>query len=83
MIRRNLSISQKNYIKEIHSGFVSLIQMIESVFNPETNHAFGHGEAIRWILKDDKNITIGRVAAFIDTGQVSCQQATHRRNGIL
>jgi GNAT superfamily N-acetyltransferase len=39
---------------------------IESVFNPVTNHAFGHGEATRWILKDSNNITIGRVAAFID-----------------
>jgi hypothetical protein len=38
----------------------------ESVFNPVTNQAFGHGEAIRWILKDSNNITIGRVAAFID-----------------
>jgi hypothetical protein len=38
----------------------------ESVFNPNINHAFGHGEAIRWILKDSNNITIGRVAAFID-----------------
>jgi GNAT superfamily N-acetyltransferase len=39
---------------------------IESVFNPTKNHTFGHGNAIRWILKDDKKNTIGRVAAFID-----------------
>jgi hypothetical protein len=39
---------------------------VESVFNPDTNHAFGHGQAIRWILKDNKDVTIGRVAAFID-----------------
>ena len=39
---------------------------LESVFNPGTNHAIRHGEAIRWILKDENNITIGRVAAFID-----------------
>ncbi len=48
-----------NWVCQLDSG-------VESVFNPETNHAFGHGEAIRWILKDEKNITIGRVAAFID-----------------
>ena len=39
---------------------------IESVFNPAMNHTFGHGEAIRWILKDDNKNTIGRIAAFID-----------------
>jgi hypothetical protein len=39
---------------------------IESVFDPAKNPAFGHGEAARWILKDDDNKTIGRIAAFID-----------------
>jgi len=39
---------------------------IESVFDPLKNNTFRHGEAIRWILKDDENGTIGRVAAFID-----------------
>jgi hypothetical protein len=38
----------------------------ESVFDPKRNQAFRHGEAVRWILKDDSNTTIGRVAAFID-----------------
>ena len=40
---------------------------VESVFDPSKNHNFKHGEAIRWILKDDENHTIGRIAAFIDT----------------
>jgi hypothetical protein len=39
---------------------------IESVFDPSKNHNFKHGEAIRWILKDNDNHTIGRIAAFID-----------------
>jgi hypothetical protein len=39
---------------------------IESVFDPKKNHTFIHGEATRWILKDDNGITIGRIAAFID-----------------
>jgi len=39
---------------------------INSVFDPLKNHTFGHGEATRWILKDDKDNTIGRIAAFID-----------------
>jgi GNAT superfamily N-acetyltransferase len=38
---------------------------LESVFDPERNHTFGHGEAVRWILREN-NKTIGRLAAFID-----------------
>jgi hypothetical protein len=39
---------------------------IESAFDPSKNTAFGHGEAARWILKDDDGRNIGRIAAFID-----------------
>jgi hypothetical protein len=39
---------------------------VEGVFDPSKNHTFKNGEAIRWILKDENNMTIGRVAAFID-----------------
>jgi hypothetical protein len=39
---------------------------VESVFDPMKNHSFKHGKAIRWILRDDKNQVIGRIAAFID-----------------
>ncbi len=39
---------------------------IESVFDIGLNPSFRHGEAIRWILRDDNGRTIGRVAAFID-----------------
>jgi hypothetical protein len=39
---------------------------IESVFDKEKNKAFRHGECVRWILIDDKNETIGRVAAFVN-----------------
>jgi len=39
---------------------------LESVFDPSINHTFLHGEAVRWILKDDNGVTIGRIAAFID-----------------
>lgn len=39
---------------------------IEAIFNPEKNHSFEHGKAIRWILKDNTGKTIGRVAGFLD-----------------
>ncbi len=39
---------------------------IERIFDPSRNHSFEHGVATRWILRDDENRIIGRVAAFID-----------------
>jgi hypothetical protein len=39
---------------------------MESVFDPAVNHTFKHGEAVRWIIKDDNSVTIGRIASFID-----------------
>ncbi len=39
---------------------------IENVFDPKTNKTFRRGELERWILVDDKRITIGRVAAFVN-----------------
>ncbi|MCE2894513.1 MAG: hypothetical protein LW721_08735 [Flammeovirgaceae bacterium] len=39
---------------------------VENVFNPEKNKTYRHGECIRWLLKNDQGVTIGRVAAFID-----------------
>jgi hypothetical protein len=44
---------------------------IESVFDEEKNKTFRHGECIRWILINEKNETIGRVAAFINQKTVS------------
>lgn len=41
-------------------------QDVEKVFTKSGNKFFRHGEAIRWILKDDNNKYIGRIAAFIN-----------------
>lgn len=41
---------------------------IKGVFNPAKNHLFDGGEAIRWILYDQNDIAIGRVAAFYNVG---------------
>ena len=49
----------KSYIRPLD-------QDIEKVFNPKLNKLFRQGECIRWILVDNKNNTIGRVAAFVD-----------------
>lgn len=44
---------------------------IESVFDPKKNKAFRNGECIRWILKNDKGETIGRIAAFVNKKTVN------------
>jgi hypothetical protein len=43
-----------------------LIQDIEKVFDPTKNKAHSKGKVIRWVLKDDSNKAIGRIAAFIN-----------------
>ncbi len=45
---------------------------IEDVFNPEKNRFFQRegADCIRWLLLDDQNRAIGRVAAFIDPATV-------------
>jgi hypothetical protein len=48
-----------NYVRPLDSE-------IESIFDPQRNSFFNHGEAIRWLLVDEKNKVIGRVAAFIN-----------------
>ncbi len=40
--------------------------MVEAIFDPEKNKTFRNGKAIRWILVDENNKTIGRIAAFIN-----------------
>jgi GNAT superfamily N-acetyltransferase len=41
-----------------------LVKDVESVFNPSVNHLFRTGDAIRWLLSDDRGEIVGRVAAF-------------------
>ncbi|MBE2246004.1 MAG: hypothetical protein IAE67_02005 [Candidatus Competibacteraceae bacterium] len=43
-----------------------LKQDVEKVFQSESNKAFRDGNAIRWILIDDHNNVLGRIAAFIE-----------------
>ena len=68
--------------KETKSKFLDLVELIykddeafvrpldvqiEEIFNPATNNFFTHGEAERFILVNDDGVTIGRVAAFINS----------------
>ena len=41
--------------------------VLEGIFDRSSNPFWTHGEAIRWILLNDRQELIGRVAAFINT----------------
>lgn len=43
-----------------------LDKQVEGIFIPGENPFFSHGEAIRWILKNEQGQLVGRVAAFIN-----------------
>ena len=51
--------NEKNWIRPIDKD-------IEGIFHPETNKLFRQGgKAQRWLLKNEKGETIGRIAAFL------------------
>ncbi|WP_421976633.1 hypothetical protein [Roseivirga seohaensis] len=50
--------NEKNWIRPLDKD-------IKAVFDPSKNKNYRNGEAIRWILKNDKGEVIGRLAAFI------------------
>lgn len=60
-IQVNLEVNKNdpNYIRPLDKD-------INDVFNPVKNKTFRHGEAIRWVLKNDEGKLIGRIAAFIN-----------------
>jgi GNAT superfamily N-acetyltransferase len=54
------------------SGWIRpLDKDVETVFDPQSNPCFEHGELIRWILEDSQGKIIGRVAAFYDKRTVN------------
>lgn len=62
-----------NFPKVLYKGDPNWICQLDSsqeaVFDPAKNHSFKNGEAIRWLLKGENKITIGRIAAFIDNSR--------------
>jgi hypothetical protein len=51
--------NEKNWIRPLDKD-------IESVFDKDKNKTFRHGQCIRWILVNNQNLVIGRVAAFVN-----------------
>ncbi len=71
-----IQVQDKKTIAEFHqvpfaiykndpNWVLSLQMMVEDVFNPEKNAGFIHGDARRWIVKNEGK-AIGRIAAFYD-----------------
>lgn len=42
---------------------------IENIFNPKKNSGFQHGDARRWVIKDEQGRLTGRIAAFYDNNK--------------
>src|SRR5213596_1443739 len=60
-LEANVEINKNdpNYIRPLDKDIIE-------VFDPKKNKAFRHGEAVRWILKDEDGKFIGRIAAFVN-----------------
>ena len=58
-----LKVPKKLY-KDDNAWVCPLDSQIENIFDPQKNSSFKEGDASRWILKDEKNKLIGRIAAF-------------------
>jgi hypothetical protein len=52
--------------KDDKNWICPLEQDVEQTFDPKKNHFFEHGICLRWILRNDKDQVIGRVAAFVN-----------------
>jgi hypothetical protein len=65
LVKEFLMLPVRLYKQEFH-WIRPLDKDIESVFDREKNKTFRNGECVRWLLLNDKNETIGRVASFVD-----------------
>jgi hypothetical protein len=63
-VKAFLNLPFKIYKNDNH-WIPHLKQDIEKVFDPSKNKAHNTGKIIRWILTDDNNESIGRIAAFV------------------
>ncbi len=52
--------SEKNWIRPLD-------EEVDAIFDPKKNKSFRQGAAIRWILRDQREKTVGRVAAYYNT----------------
>lgn len=72
-----LQVNDKKHLKLFHKTVASIYEDdenyvypletdIEFVFSPKKNSSFDNGKAARWVVVDEKNQPVGRIAAFFD-----------------
>lgn len=59
LVNIRINKCDKNYIRPLDKD-------IQEVFDPKKNKAFSFGEVIRWVLRDEQDHLIGRIAAFVN-----------------
>ncbi|RDV16305.1 hypothetical protein DXT99_03610 [Pontibacter diazotrophicus] len=59
MMQVRLYKKDPNYIRPLDKD-------VDNVFDPKKNKLLRAGDAVRWVLKDEKGKSIGRVAAFVN-----------------
>lgn len=65
-LRKEFVNFPKQLYKNDSNWVIPLDSEIEAVFDPQKNAAFSKGEAMRWLLVNNNEQIIGRIAAFID-----------------
>ena len=68
-----LDLPKRLYRDEPH-WICPLDQDIENRFHPETNELLRDGEAIRWIVVDERGRVVGRIAAFYNRELVAASE---------
>ncbi|MBW8049166.1 MAG: GNAT family N-acetyltransferase [Cytophagales bacterium] len=74
-----LNIARSIY-KDDNVWVCPLDKDINDVFDPNENVYFTHGEATRWIVRDEVGKVIGRIAAFINNKTINASE--HPTGGI-
>jgi hypothetical protein len=58
-VNKIINGNDPNYIQPLDKDILD-------VFDEKKNKAFRHGEAVRWLLKNDEGKLVGRIAAFVN-----------------
>lgn len=64
---RRIYAGNRNWVCPIEAS-------IRRIFDPARNDMFEGGEAIRWVARDEKGATVGRIAAFYNREQAALEE---------
>jgi hypothetical protein len=72
--RREFLELPKRLYKNNRNWVCPLDDDIEKVFDPMRNRKFDDGEAIRWIVRDERGVVVGRIAAFYNREDAAIEE---------